>query len=135
MKLCNEIITVFNRRMDADGFPIYYPTIIGGVSWYSHIITSVDNNGLHAADSFVIRIPVDANFGDSIYVDPVTYKDTASAENVFTLAQGDIVVKAAVYGSMTPKELHETYHECFTIQGVTDNRRAPNAPHWRVVGS
>ena len=23
----------------------------------------------------------------------------------------------------------------FTVLGVTDNRRAPNAPHWKVIGT
>ena len=35
----------------------------------------------------------------------------------------------------TPKLLHETFPECMTVLGVTDNRRAPNGKHWRVTAT
>lgn len=137
MKLCNETITVFNRRLnDETGYEEYYPAVIDGVSWYGGIATSVDNNGLNAADRFTIRIPVDANFHGRAYVDPIAYKNALSSDGLFTLQQGDVVVRAGIAAApMTPAEIHSAYNDCFTIQGVTDNRRAPNAPHWRVVGS
>ena len=136
MNLCNETITVFNKRLDSTtGDYVYIPTVISGVSWYSQIATAVDNMGLHAADKFIIRIPTNADFGGSQYVDEIEYKYSPGIDGMFTLAQGDVIVKAAVEGPMTLAQLHENYSECFTVLGVTDNRRAPNAPHWRVIGS
>ena len=121
MHLCDDTITIFNRRLDDDkGYELYYPTVINKVSWYSGISTTVDNGGLHAADQFTIRIPMDA----------------VDVTGLFTLANGDVIVKASIAAApMRPKEIFETYHEACTVVGVTDNRRAPNAPHFRVVGS
>ena len=49
---------------------------------------------------------------------------------------GDIIVRAALEGTdWTPAELKATYAECVTVLAVTDNRRAPNAKHWRVTGT
>ena len=135
MRLCNETVTVFNTRVDSEtGAYAYYPTVIGGVSWYCEIASAVDNAGLHAADRFIIRIPTDADFGGNQYVDSVAYKNAESASGLFTLAQGDVIVKAAIEAPMTLAQLHEQHSECCTILGVTDNRRAPNAPHFKVVG-
>ena len=137
MKLCNDTITIFNRRLDdEEGYELYYPTVINGVSWYYSVSTSVDNGGLHAADRFTVRIPMDADSGGKQYIDPVAYKSASSVDEVFTIANGDVIVKAAIAAApLTPKEIFESYHEACTVVGVTDNRRAPNAPHWRVVGS
>ena len=136
MKLCNETVTVFNKKLDVDnGWDVYIPTIITGVSWYCEIASNVDSTGLHAANRFTIRIPVDADFGEKEYVDPITYANETIVAGVFTLANGDIIVKAAISDdTLTPAQLKEAHYEYCTILGVTDNRRAPNAPHFKVVG-
>ena len=136
MKLCNEVVTVFNKKVDPDkGWDVYVPTVINGASWYCEIASTVDGNGLHAANRFTIRIPLDADFGGKTYIDPVAYGNESMTAGVFTLANGDIIVKAAVTDELTPAQLKEQYHDYCTILGVTDNRRAPNAPHFKVVGS
>lgn len=135
MKLCNDTITVFNKRIGDNGGYEYIPTIINGVSWFCRIKSTVDE-GLKAANEFIIRIPADANFNGKEYVDSVEYENAASIDGIFTLAQGDVIVKASVaVAPMTFAELKEHYSDYCTVLGVTDNRRAPNAPHFRVVGS
>ena len=137
MRLCNETITVFNAKLDpAVGDDVYYGTIITGVSWYCEIASNVDASGLKAANKFTIRIPTDADFGGKNYVDSVTYAgNTADPAAVFTLKSGDIIVKGAVEGNPRPAELQKQYSEVVTVLGVTDNRRAPHSPHWKVVGA
>lgn len=136
MRLCNETVTVFNKKLDQEkGWDVYNATVIHKVSWYSHIVSTVDSTGLHAANEFIVRIPMDAEFGGKSYVDPITYENEAITAGVFTLASGDIIVKGAVDESLTPAQLKEQNYQFCTILGVTDNRRAPNAPHFRVVGS
>ena len=135
MRLCNETVTVFNKRLDPEtGAYVYLPTVITGASWYCEIASAVDTTGLHAADRFIVRIPADADFGGKEYMEAVDYKNSEEVEGLFTLAQGDVIVKAAVEESLPLAQLHERYSECCTILGVTDNRRAPNAPHFKVVG-
>lgn len=133
MKLCQDTITVFNKR-HSDGSYVYIPTIIRGVSWYGTVDTNVGDKGLMAASHFTIRIPIDADFGGKTYVDSITYANETLITGLFTFAQGDIIVKAEVDTSMTPAALKEAYIDYCTVLGVTDNRRAPNAPHWRITG-
>ena len=135
MNLCNETITVFNKRVE-NREHVFYPTVINGVSWWGHINTTVGEKGLLAANSITIRIPVDADFGGKTYVDEREYAASASADGIFTLANGDIIIKGTVaVAPMTPAELKAAFTGFVTVLGVTDNRRAPNAPHFRVVGS
>lgn len=136
MRLCNETVTVFNKRLaEAAGYDVYVPTVITGVSWFCEIASTVDSSGLKAANKFTIRIPADADFSGKSYVNPAEY--AASDERTsFTLGNGDIIVKAAITDTgLKPSDLQTQYGEVVTILGVTDNRRTKNAPHWKVVGT
>jgi hypothetical protein len=133
MQLCNETITVFNARLDAEtGFDVYSPTVINGVSWHCELASTVDSSGLKAANKFTIRIPADADCSGKAFAPPPEYTGL-EASGYFTLRSGDIVVKGAVTGSLRPAELLKQY-EGGTILGVSDNRRG-RSPHWKVVGS
>ena len=136
MKMCDETITILNRRLDSDtGYDVYVPTVITGVSWFCEITSTVDSTGLQAANKFTIRIPEDADFSGKAYVDPAAYAGGDPTE-VFTIDNGDIIVKAAVESTsgLKPADLQQTYGQVVTVLGVTDNRRARYAPHWKVVG-
>ena len=136
MKLCNDVITVFNsQRVIGQENDVYTGTVIRGVSWHSEIASTVDGTGLKAADKVTIRIPYNADFSGKSYVNPISYK-TSNPTTFFTLKNGDIIVKGAVNAeNIRPADLQRAYPETITILGVTDNGRAPNAKHWRVVGS
>ena len=133
MKQCTETITVFNARLDDDGYDVYVPTIITGVSWFCEIQSTVDSSGLRAANRFIIRIPADADFGGKSYTEPRAWS-ASSADGLSTLAQGDIIVHGAESDPLSPAQLQEKYGEIVTILGVTDSTRRPNAKHWKVVG-
>ena len=136
MNLCNDVITVFNAKFNpATGSDDYNVTAISGVSWFCEIVSNVDSSGLKSANRFTIRIPETADFGGKTYAAPRDYAGAADVSGAFTLQNGDVVVHGAVAESgLRPAALHKQY-EAFTILGVTDNRRAPNAPHWKVVGA
>ena len=136
MKLCNDTITVINRRWDAtNGYDAYNLTVIRGASWYHADASAVDSNGLHATDRFVVRIPTDADTGGKTYADPATYEAAQSASGLWTLKNGDLIVKAEVTTMPeTIASLRGSYGEIMTVLSVTDNRRAPNASHFKVVG-
>lgn len=135
MNQCNDVITVFNAKLNRDtGNDVYIATVITGVSWFSEIVSNVDSSGLKAANKFTIRIPTDAKFGDKAYADPLQYAASEDVSGLFTLRNGDIIVHGAAYEpDPRPATLHKNY-EAFTVLGVTDNRRA-HAPHWKVVGA
>lgn len=134
MHLCNETITVFNAKLDeTDGYDIYTGTVINSASWHCDIKSTVDNSGLKAGYLFTIRIPTDADFSGKAYADPLTYAG-GDPDNLFTLQNGDVIVKGEVTETgLKPADLHKNY-EAFTVLSVTDNRRA-KAPHWKVVGA
>ena len=153
MKLCDDVITVFNARVDATtGGNTWTPTVITGASWYMTDASTIDagKGGLVAANKATIRIPLGANTGGKTYTDPVSYKAASSVSGLWTLQQGDVIVKGSVPTSTqttvngvttstpiswTPAKLKKAYADCVTVLGVTDNRRAPNAPHWRITGT
>lgn len=138
MRLCNETITVFNARLDPkSGYDTYHATVIRGVSWYCDIASNVDSSGLKAANKFTIRIPIDADFGDKVYLSPKEYAEAEDPETVFTLSNGDIIIKGEIptEENLRPADLKKRFSEYVTILGVTDNRRAPRSKHWKVVGA
>ena len=135
MRLCNETITVFNPRLDKDkDCDVYCGTVIQGVSWYCEIASNVDSSGLKAANKYTIRIPQNADFGGKAYVDPIIFS-SSDPDTTFTLKSGDIIVKGAVsVDDPRPATLKKVCAEVVTVLGVTDDRRTPKAPHWKVVG-
>ena len=135
MKQCDDTITLFNVKYDSDsGLDGYNATVITGVSWFCETVSSVDK-GLNAANKFTIRIPETADFNGRDYVSPQDYAASEDVSGLFTISNGDIIVHGSVaVPNARPAVLHKQY-EAFTVLGVTDNRRARNAPHWKVVGA
>lgn len=135
MKLCNDTITVFNAKLDQTlDATVYVPTVIHGVSWYGGEKSTVDANGLKAASQYTIRMPLKADAGGKSYVDPVYWRNSADVAGLYTLNEGDLMVKGAYTDMLTLPAQIKALHGV-TILAVTDNRRAPNAPHWKVVGT
>lgn len=136
MQQCNETITVLNRRINPDTrLDEWTPTVIRGVSWHSKIVANVTQAGLKAADTATVRIPVDADTGGRSYLTPQAYKAAESTPEAYTLARGDILVRAEITESMTPAQAQAAYEDVVTIISVTDNTRRPRAPHRKVVGA
>ncbi|MGN0363695.1 MAG: DUF6751 family protein [Bilifractor sp.] len=135
MKLCNDVITVFNTYLDRENdTEAYQPTIIKGVSWYCEIASAVTDDGLKAANKFTIRVPENADFGGRSYVSAAEFSNSEDRDKIFTFQQGDVIVHAEETEALSPSDLSEKYGEIVTILGVTDNRRAHNARHWKIVG-
>lgn len=136
MREATETITVINRKLDIEtGLDEWDPTIITGASWYDKQIASVTTNGLKAANTAAVRIPVGANTNGRSYLTPRAYSAAESVSGAFTLAHGDLIVRGAVTDStLTPAQIQEAY-ECYTIVAVTDNTRRPKEPHWKVMGA
>jgi len=165
VRLCDDTITVFNARADPEtGGSVWLPVTIAGASWWATDASAVDaaRGGLAAANKCVIRIPAEAtaryqpilaagggaalaiaagmplaaDWRESAYIDPVGYANAGSAAGLWTLKNGDIIVRAAVAGGdWTPAKLKRAFADCVTVLGVTDNRRAPKGKHWRVTGT
>ncbi len=136
MFLCDETITLYNARYDAENdLDVYERTQINGVHWYCETVSTVETSGLRAANRVTVRIPEEADFGGKGHVDRVAYTES-NPETTFTLKAGDIIVRGvATEVHPLPKDLQHKYAECITVLGVTDMTVAPNAPHWKVVGT
>lgn len=137
--MCNETVTVFNRRYDSDlGDDILIPTTITGASWFGTAAEVIDpEHGLKEASKIIIRIPADAKIeGDKTYADPLAWKAAPDVTGLWTLQGGDIIIKGTAEGNdWTQKRLAETFAGFCKVLAVTDDRRAPNAPHFKVVGT
>ena len=137
MRECNETVTVFNARWEAQsGGYVYLPTVVRGVGWHAGLAEAVDGRGGRVtANRIVARIPGDADAGEKAYVDPVAWRAAEDVSGLWTLAGGDIIVKGEAAGDgWTPGELKAAFAERMTVLGVTDNRGRPLGGHWKVVG-
>lgn len=137
MHLCTETVTVFNHCLDRKtGDVEYIPTVITGVSWFDETLAQVNSqSGIDAASKITVRVPVDADFGNKSYTNPKAYQDAESPDGLFTFMPGDLLVKGSDSQSgQTLADLKRKHGRVVTILGVTDNRRAPNAKHWKVTG-
>ena len=86
MQLCNDTITLYNRRFDPEeDCDVYGRTVIRGVHWFNSDATTVDSTGLKAANKVTIRIPTDADFGGKVYLPPKQYATTDDPAAAFTL--------------------------------------------------
>lgn len=137
MKETNETITVFNQHYDREsGKDVWTPTVIQGVSWFEATRSAITQAGLKSADTAIVRIPVDADTGGRSYLPPRAYKAAESTSGAFTLAPGDIIIRAAVTETgLNPARIQAQYDDFITIIGATDNTRRNHAPHWKVVGA
>lgn len=136
MKLCDATITVYNARLDRElDATVYVPTIINGVSWYGSVKSTVDASGLKAANQYMVRIPLDADMGGKSYTDAREYKSADDVSGLFTLNEGDFIVKGAFPDVLTVPPSKSATGDFFTILATTDNRRAPKSPHWKVIGA
>lgn len=131
MKLCNDVITVFNARVDPQtGDNVWIPTVIRGASWFCTDASTVDavRGGLAAANRVTVRIP-----------------EEVMPEGL-AIRNGDIIVRGdAGEAEPRPAKLKAAFPESITVLAVTDNLRrdracaghriAPRAPHLKVVGA
>lgn len=131
-------ITIFNRRVTAEGSETLFPTIIRGVTWYYAHKTGgtqyIDN-----ADSYSVRVPINADQSGKTYVDGVTYSsmDDAEAENHWTIQKQDIVVRGELTGKVTDQtELTSATDDIFLVSTFANNtiRGSRRVKHWRIGG-
>lgn len=127
-----DVITIFNPVYNEEtGMDTYEATVIRGVSWVSSLSANTDTAGLQSNTTCVIRIPEDADFSGKTYVEPELYE---GQEGTFTFMTGDTVVHGEETELTTLAELHRKYKPVITVLTVTDNRKAPNARHWKLEG-
>lgn len=116
MQLCDKTVSLFNRTTE-NRAPVWHKTLLEGVSWFSRDVSAVTDDGLRTANQFIVRIPFDTG-----YVKPQEYEGEG-----WTLRKGDYMVLGDVEEVATGQDI-------MTITAVTDNRRAPNGKHFKVVG-
>ena len=133
--MCDDVITVFNGRVDpATGYAVYAPTVLRGCRWFSRAACAVTDSGLVAKNLLTARIPMDVDAGGKRYAEPAAYRAAEDASELWTLQKGDAVVRGAASGNHTPATLRAAFDQVFTVVGVTDNTGAKRGGHWKVVG-
>ena len=87
----NADITVYNSFLNPDTrLKEWRRTVIKKAWFYVDNKVSVTDGGLASADSFKVRIPVDAEFSGSHYVAPEEY---TGKENTWTLKNDDYIAR------------------------------------------
>ncbi len=142
--ITNADITLFNRFYDSKNRQdIFLPTVIKGVSLYMKSGSSGDNKFRESTATYKIRIPIDADMGESSYVDLVEYckMDFEDAKKHWTLQADSIVILAVVeesdaQGKAKLTELSKKYGTFVTVTDFSDNttRGIKRMAHWRIGG-
>ncbi len=142
--ITNADITLFNRFYDRENRQdIFLPTVIKGVSLYMKSGSSGDNKFRESTATYKIRIPIDADMGESTYADLVSYleMDLENAKKHWTLQADSIVVPAVVeeldvQGKSKLTELAKRYGGFITVTDFSDNttRGVHRMNHWRIGG-
>ena len=138
MRLCDETVTVYNARVDpVTRAEVWTPTVLRGVSWRAESASRVEHDGLRAANGFTLRIPEAVDAGGKDWVEPKAYQTAGDIGKLWTLQKGDVIMRGSVSGDLSPARLCEIYgaERVMTVLGVSDNRRARHARHWRVTGA
>lgn len=130
----NADITIFNKWYNEDTrLDEWYRTQIPGVNWYGGQAVTVSDNGLMAANTYKVRIPLSAASMGKTFVNPQIYAVKAKTDlsDCWTLQSGDVVARGLV-DVADPKDVSG---EHFLVTGWNDNRRgSPIMQHWRVDG-
>lgn len=105
MHHADKTVTVYRKTWNPEaGVDIYPGAVIGNVSFFSRISTTVSTEGLQAACEGILRIPME------------------SLPEGLELKNGDLVCEGELETEgMQPSDLDELCPHVFTIVGVTRN--------------
>lgn len=129
--LINADITLFNVLMGRRGEE-YRKTCIRGVSWKGKRITALTENGLLGDDEVSIRIPINADTEDKLFVSSDNYDGSL---DTWTLKPGDWIIKGIFTGEF--QDVNTDSPDVIQIRNASDNRDSRNSlhmQHWRAVG-
>ena len=142
--MTNADITILNKWYDSsERQEVFLPTIIHGVSFYMKSGSGGDNRYPTKTATYNIRIPVDADMGESLYTDLVSYKQMAKEEagKHWTLQPESVIVpgimdEADIVNGIDLTELEKKYGFYITVKDFSDNttRGSERMKHWRIGG-
>lgn len=120
--LFTDTMTVYNYIGDET----WKHSIIKGVQW-THNKVEVNTTGTTQTEHRVESITVDfgRDYGNPVYVDPITYANLTDKEGFFTFnsSEGqDIVVLGECNEDLTLKELKQRFQYVGVVERVSDNR-------------
>jgi hypothetical protein len=136
--LFSDTVTLYNRyRIGHDDR--WQRTVLHGVQYRAKTEKTVDEGGLHLAQSVSVTIPVNADAGGRHYLPPHLFAVSENRAAYWTL-DAEHNLDVIVNGECT-KELSGTYtldhlrkeHRYVTVKGVSDNTVRPRLKHWRVI--
>lgn len=142
--MTNTDITILNKWYDgANRQDVFLPTVIRGVSFYMSSGSTGNTRYPVLTATYKIRIPADADMGESSYVDALTYKGMTREEAAehWTLQPDAVIVPAIMdEADMTETinltELANKYGPLITVKDYSDNttRGIAGMKHWRIGG-
>lgn len=140
----NADITLFNKFFDKDNRQdVFLPTVIKGVSLYMTKGSTGDSKYRESTASYKIRIPIDADMGESSFVDLVEYRQMQKdeAKKHWTLQPDSVIIPevldvTTLGESVSLTELTKTYGTFITVTDYSDNttRGIQSMKHWRIGG-
>lgn len=137
--ITNADITIFNKRyIKAERTEKFVPSVVRGVYLYFQKAVS-GGSDRKRSDSYIIRIPEDADTGGKEYVSQKEYAalDDEVCSGYWTLQPGAIIVRGvAGPKAATETELMKEFQDVITVTNFSDNRScgSKSVRHWRIGG-
>ena len=131
--LFTDTMTVFNYI----GNEQWKRSIVKGVQW-SHNRVETTTSGTTQTERKVESITVDfgRNYGNPVYVDPITYANLTNKDGFFTFnnSEGqDICVLGICNEDLTLKELRQRFQYVGVVERVSDNRNRDFLKNIKVI--
>lgn len=132
--LTNADITLYNQKINPKTkLTEYIPVQIPNVCWYANQKTEVDRNGVHSANIYKVRIPVES-VDDMHYVEQENWNTLEDIIGYWTIQNGDIIVKGLVDDKISAaSDLFKKYSQVFRVNSYSDNRMGCLS-HFRIGG-
>lgn len=143
--ITNADITILNKWYDrSKRQEVFLPTVIRGVSFCMKSSSGGDSRYPEKKAVYKIRIPMNADMGESSYVNAVEYKKLNEEEALkhWTLQMESVIVPGILDMEDTADcidlvELEKKYGFYITVREFSDNtiRGTERMKHWQIGGN
>lgn len=136
----DETITLYNKFRDVDTKRIVYVrSEIEGVSFVERQKTSVDKDGFHSKDTFIIRITDQSReLNGKTYINSNEWAKLDKDKRLqhYTLQMDDKIIKGSIDVDVKDDRIGvlDDFESACTILSISDNRSGL-LPHLKVGGS
>lgn len=138
--ITNSDLTIYNKYININTEKVeYIKTYIYGVNFQVENLVAVTDKGLNGANIATFFIPMNSDFSGKSYKKPIQFNRSLDKSDIFTLKEGDIVVKGICsfeFSDGKPSEINvlkNNYDDVYSIISVETNEYgSEHMKHWKI---